>query len=249
MNTRGRRPARGPGSVDALERGPVSSARPVAGRATSLVAGLVAGVLLACGTRTVPDTADPTLAAGVVERTAPDRALQVIFDWRVLDGEARFQGSGSARIEPPYRARLDLFGPQGEGYLSAALVGQGLRLPAGAEDGPLPPPALMWAVLGVVAPPDSAELAGTRVESDVTELHYRVGETRLVYELRGSALRLVDWEGPRRRMVVELSEETERGLPREATYRDWSGYTELMLKLERVDEVESFPPDIWTPGG
>ncbi|NIP78985.1 MAG: hypothetical protein GWM90_07205, partial [Gemmatimonadetes bacterium] len=69
-------------------------------------------------------------------------------------------------------------------------------------------------------PPDTARLVGTRVEGEETELHYAVGDARVVYELRGGRLRLVDWEGGGRRMVVELSSEREGGLPSEATYRD-----------------------------
>ncbi|NIP78984.1 MAG: hypothetical protein GWM90_07200, partial [Gemmatimonadetes bacterium] len=95
-----------------------------------MVAGLVAVLLPGCAGRSVPETVDPSAAADAIARTAPDRPLRVRFDWRILDGEARFSGEGVARIEPPYRARLDLFGPQGEGYLSAALVAGELRLPA-----------------------------------------------------------------------------------------------------------------------
>lgn len=232
------------GSVDGRADRPVSSALSVVVKVGILV--MVAVGAGACSGRAIPDTLDPSVAAAAVSRTAPDRALRVVFDWRILDGEARFNGSGVARIEPPYRARLDLFGPRGEGYLSAALVGSEIRLP-GPTDAPLPPPALMWAVLGVVAPPETATLAGTRVEGETVELHYGDGDERLVYELEGGRLRLVDLEGGSGRLVVELEGAAAGGLPREAVYRDWSGYTELMMSLEQVDEVESFPPETWDP--
>lgn len=209
----------------------------------------LAALLAGCSGRApLPSTVEPAVATAAVETTAPDRPLHALFEWRIQDGEARFSGRGSARIEPPYRARLDLFGPRGDGYLSAALVDDEVRLPAGAGDAPLPPPALMWAVLGVVAPPDDAVLVGTRETDEESELHYDVRDSRLRYVLRGGLLRAVYWDGGGRRMVVELSGSADARLPREAVYRDWSGYTELRTNLERVDEAEPFSPEIWTPG-
>jgi hypothetical protein len=234
--------------VDAVRRVRISFAalRTVCGHGVAVA--LLAALVTACAGRGVPETVDPSAASAAVSRTAPDTSVRVVFDWTILDGEARFTGSGAARIEPPYRARLDLFGPRGEGYLSAALVASDVRLPPGTESGLLPPPALMWAVLGVVAPPDGAVLAGTRVESGRTELHYSVGDSRLRYDLEDGRLRSVHWEGDGRRMDVGLTGDTPAGLPREAVYRDWSGYTELRLNVEKVDEVDPFPPEIWTPG-
>ncbi|HUG41158.1 MAG TPA: hypothetical protein VMM12_11770 [Longimicrobiales bacterium] len=208
----------------------------------------IAVLLSACGGASIPDTADPAVAEAAVSATAPERPLQVIFSWRALEREARFNGSGAARLEPPYHARLDLFGPTGDGYLSAALVGHDLRLPPGVSPGRLPPPAMMWAVLGVVAPPDPAVLRGTREEPGLTQVYYGVGDGLLRYDLRGGRLAAAEWEGGGVRMDVRLEGAAEHGLPRRAVFRDWSGYTELELNLERVDEVEPYPPDIWSPG-
>ncbi len=194
----------------------------------------------------LPETADPDVAAAVATGTAPDRPLHVVFDWVLRDGEARFTGSGVARIEPPYRARLDLFGPRGEGYVSAAVVGDEVRLPPGAEDVPLPPPALMWGVLGVVAPPGEAVLAGTSAGEERTELHYALDDDRLVYVLEAGRLRSVDWHGPRT-LTVRLEEAGAMGIPTRATYRDTGGNTELMLNLQSAGTVEPFPPEIWSP--
>lgn len=209
--------------------------------------GIIAAALLAgCAGRGVPATVDPGAADRAVRETAPDRPLRVIFRWTILDGEARFSGDGVARVEDPYRARLDLFGPQGEGYLSAALVGTDLRLP-GEPDRALPPPALIWSVLGVVRPPDDAELVGTRQVGDELELHYAVGESRLLYVLEAARLRLVEWRGAGRHMIVELGAAVD-GMPAAATYRDWSRSTELHMELETVEEVEPYPAEIWTLG-
>lgn len=205
-------------------------------------------LLSGCSRGGVPDVADPAVAEAAILATAPDRPLRAIFAWRALEADARFTGSGAARIEGPYRARLDLFGPTGDGYLSAALVGHELRLPPGMTAGQLPPPALMWAILGVVAPPDRALLRGTRAEQGRTELYYDLDGGLLRYEVRGERLVAADWEGEGVRMDVRLEGAAEGGLPREAVFRDRTSYTELQLNLERVDEVEPYPPDIWSPG-
>jgi hypothetical protein len=170
----------------------------------------------------------------------------VIFDWRVLDGDARFAGQGVARIEGPYRARLDLFGPRGEGYLSAALVYEELRLP-GPPDAVVPPPAMIWAALGVVRPPEAAVLQGTRQRGTTVELVYGTAEGRVRYTLEAGRLRAAEWRRAGGRMVVDLAGDA-HGLPGEATYRDWASNTELHLELETVEEVEPYPPEIWTPG-
>lgn len=206
----------------------------------------VAAVLTACAGRAIPDTLEPAVAERTVRETAPDRPLRAIFDWEALDGEARFAGQGAARIEPPYRARLDLFGARGETYLSVALVDGEFRLP-GEPGVALPPPAMSWAVLGVVRPPANAELLGTRVEGSETELHYGVDGSRILYVLTGSGLRSAEWWGAGRRMRVAL-EGDGATLPARAMYRDWSRNTELHIELQRVEEVEPYPPEIWDPG-
>jgi hypothetical protein len=210
----------------------------------------IAAVLLAgCATHAPPTTFEPATAAAAIAATAPDRPVRVVFQWRALEGEARFAGQGVARIQAPYHARLDLFGPRGDTYLGAALVDDDLRLPPGVQAAQIPPPALMWAVLGVVAPPATAVLFGTREEGDRSELYYDVDGSTLRYVLEGGRLRDVRWDGRGRRMEVELRGEAGFRLPTQATYRDFAAVMELVLNLESANEVEAFPPEIWTPGG
>lgn len=206
-----------------------------------------AAMIAGCAARGIPATLDPATAEAAVAGTAPGATLRVVFDWRALDGDARFNGQGVARVEPPYQARLDLFGPRGDTYLSAALVDDELRLPPGVEAVQIPPPALMWAVLGVVAPPRSARLVGTREDGGRSELYYEVGEGLIRYVVENGRLRSARWDGPGQRMSVDLRGEAGHGLPTQATYRDVTAVTELMLNLESVDEVEPFSPDIWRP--
>lgn len=205
-------------------------------------------LMMGCAARGIPATADPATAVAAVTATAPDVPLRVVFEWRALDGDARFNGEGVARIEPPYQARLDLFGPRGDTYLSAALVQGELRMPPGVDAAQVPPPPLMWAALGVVLPPSAAVLVGTREESGRSELYYEADEGLLRYVIEGGRLRSARWDGPRQRMTVDLRGQAGYGLPTQATYRDLAAVTELMLNLESVDEVETFAPDIWRPG-
>lgn len=216
-------------------------------RGFAVALALVGVAVSACASRGLPETLEPHVAAAAIERTAPDRPLQAVFDWVMLDGGARFTGSGAARMEPPYRVRLDLFGPRGDGYLSAAAVGMDVRLPPGTPSVPLPPPSMLWAAFGVVAPPDEARLVGTTVAEDRTELYYDVGGSRLRYTLVEGRLRSATWRGEGRQMALELSDAVEHDLPVSALYRDAGGGTELKLSLERVDDAEPFPPGTWVP--
>jgi hypothetical protein len=215
-------------------------------RASRIGVMVAAAALSACSGIRVPPTLDPGVARRAIDLTAPDRPLRAVFGWRILDGDARFSGEGAARVEAPYRARLDLFGPNGEGYLSAALVGTDLRLP-GEPDRALPPPAMIWSVLGVIRPPDGAMLLGTRDEAAELELVYGVADSRLRYTVQAGRLRLAEWRGGGRRMVVELRGGT-GGLPEVSFYRDWAQNTELQTELETVEEVDPYPADIWTLG-
>lgn len=206
-------------------------------------------MVAACATHTPPPTTvEPATETAAREATAPDRPLRVVFQWRAMEGDARFSGDGVARIEPPYSARLDLFGPRGDTYLVAALVGSDLRLPPGVAAVEIPPPALMWAVLGVVAPPERAVLTGTRETGDRAELYYDVDSARLRYVLEDGRLRSAQWDDGGRRRTVELRGVASHNLPAQATYRDLAAVTELILNPETVDESEPYPPEIWRPG-
>jgi len=207
-------------------------------------------LLAACAARSVPPAAppDPELAREAVEATEPRRTIQITFDWNVRERDARFSGRGVARVQPPYHARLDLFGPRGEGYLTAALVEGGLRLPPAAQDAPVPPPPLLWSVLGVFWPPADAELIATEREGSVVRLEYRNGAERWRYRLEGGRLLYAEWQPANGgRHTVELRHGDGDGPPREARYRDWAAFVELVLMLDSVEDAQPFPPEIWTP--
>lgn len=200
----------------------------------------------------MPDAA--TTARGLERDTELVEPLQIRFAWHLNESGSRMDGLGVARVEPPYRARLDLFLENGETVLSAALVEGELRLPQGARDDILPPVDLMWGALGVFRPSSGAELVGgERLADDAERLRYRrPGGAELHYEVAGGSLRsvevfrgddVVEW------VRVSGSPEGEGRYPTEATYRNLTDYRELRITRQELRRVRGFDPDIFDPRG
>lgn len=215
---------------------------------------LAAAVLVALGFACAPRAAapdgplDPALEVEALEATRLDRPLHIVFDWRARERDATFSGRGVARVEPPDRVRLDLFGPRGEQVLAAAMIGEDLRLP-GEPGVRLPPPPLFWSALGVLQPPGGAELAVATRDSRRLRLEYVEDAGRWRFVLEDGRMRQAEWDSRRAgRHTVQLQGELSPGVPRQATYRDWDEFFELILTVTDVEEAESFPGDIWWPG-
>ncbi|HEU4456285.1 MAG TPA: hypothetical protein VFR81_24680 [Longimicrobium sp.] len=191
-----------------------------------------------------------SIAAALQRATVPASPRQVRFAWSLDEAGARFSGSGVGRFHAPDRFRLDLFGPRGETYLAAALVGEEARIPPGlSERFVLPSPALLWAAVGVVRPPAGARLASATAEGDQVSLRYDIGAEGTL-EYRARAGRLVSVRRLRGGGVQETVdlEHTETGV-RSARYREWNALRNLNLTLESSTDVASFPEDAWTPPG
>jgi hypothetical protein len=227
----------------------------------------LAAALAACGGAAAasPATgpapaADPGLARGASpdsiaealrRATLPASPRQVQFGWQLDEAGARFSGRGVGRYAAPDHFRLDLFGPRGETYLAAALVGETPRVPAAvAQRFRLPSTGLLWGAVGVVRPPAAARLVAADAEGDRVTLRYDLGEEgTLEYRARGGRLESV------RRLEgggVQESIDLERGgdgTLRRATYRDWAAYRTLNLTLESSTDVAAFPDDVWSPPG
>jgi hypothetical protein len=215
-------------------------------RSSALALGTCAAVSCASGGDFTTGEPAPLIARRVVEATAPARPLRIVFDWSLRDRDARFSGAGAARVQAVYRGRLDLFGPRGETYLRAALVGEQMSLPASAPADALPPPALLWAALGVLQPPADAELVGTSTNAGATFLEYRRGQERWRFRVQDDKLRYAEWlSGADGRRTVDLEGDGGFGLPQRALYRDWIAFRELELILTEIDEVDAFPDDIF----
>lgn len=226
---------------------------------------IIAGALAACtppppSTGPAPETGSstqPAPSAQDVQRiadearraTAPASPRQVNFRWELDEAGARFQGRGVARYEAPRRSRLDLFGPRGETYLSAALVDGELRGPPALMGRfELPSPALLWGAVGVVEPPAGARLLEASTRGAETTLRYQAGEDVLEFRAEGARLQSV-----RRRRGSAVAESidltyNDQGLSR-AQYRDWAAYRSLNLTIESSTDVEQFSEDTWRPAG
>jgi hypothetical protein len=194
--------------------------------------------------------ADPAAAAAVAEATAPATPLQINFDWELRDRDARFNGQGVVRLDRNYRARLDLFGPRGETLSAAIIEGEEMRVvPAGTES-LLPPPALLWSALGVFRPPVDAPLTGTSRDGDGFTLTYGRDGTAWTFRFENDALRSTEWSSRGARRTVQLSGNADFGLPAQSSFRDWSEFRELTMRLTNVEESTGYGSDVWVlPGG
>ncbi|HEX2204592.1 MAG TPA: hypothetical protein VHG91_14870 [Longimicrobium sp.] len=192
-----------------------------------------------------------SIAAALRRATLPASPRQVQFGWSLDEAGARFSGRGVARFRAPDRFRLDLFGPRGETYLAAALVGEEARVPpAVTERFKLPSPALLWATVGVVVPPSGARLASAADEGGQVLLRYALsgGET-LEFRARGGRLQQVRrLQGGGVQESIDLDRASDGALQR-ARYRDWIALRTLTLTPESQTDAPSFPEDTWSPPG
>jgi hypothetical protein len=195
---------------------------------------------------------DARIAASLVDSSALRRPLHLVFSWTFTEENARFAGRGSTRVQPPYHARLDLFGPRGETYLAAAAVGDELRLPPALPEAMrsvVPPVALLWSALGVLRAPVGAALDLTYQSGDTTIVGYARNSERWRFRAVRGRLEYAEWNGPDSgRRTVELRGAGAHNLPAVAVYRDWAAFRELTLTLEQVNEAAAFPPETWQPG-
>lgn len=195
---------------------------------------------------------DPAPVADALRRaTTPETPRQGSFSWELDEAGARLRGRGVVRYQAPDRLRLDLFGPRGETYLAAALVGEEARVPpAVAERFPLPSPALLWGALGIVRPPAGARLLGATAAGADTVLRYEAPDgATLEFRTRDGRLqgirRLVRG-GVRESIDVSYSGSGEL---RRTQYRDWAAYRTLTLTPESFTDVAAFPEETWSPPG
>ncbi len=192
---------------------------------------------------------DQAVLRATRENPSPNTSL-VIFQWRVREPNLRLEGSGFARLQNPDRARLDLFLDNGEAVLAASLVEDQLRAREGTRLEVVPSPALLWASLGVFRPGEGVTLIGAEAfDGDVFRLRYRLADgDELRYEFRSG--RLTEAELRHNGSVthrVVLDRDGGGDLPKEATYRNLTSFSELKVTVETVERVDSHPSDIWYP--
>lgn len=162
----------------------------------------------------------------------------------------RFSGRGAARVEPPYKARTDLFGPRGETLLRSVVIGDQISIPPGLPQDLLPPVALGWATMGILRAPAGSTLELTRTNGDTLTIGYGRAQEHWRFRFIGGRMRYAEWQGPAAsKRTVELKGETKFGLPAQANYRDWAAFRELTITVEEVNESPAFPLDTWIVEG
>ncbi len=173
---------------------------------------------------------------------------RVVFGWEMSEQGVRVDGRGSARLEPPYKGRLDLFLGNGEPAGSASVIDDDLRLPTGLPPSVLPPANLLWGALGVFRPGLGTALLGAERTDQHLQLRYGLpGGDEAVYSLREGRIERVDVT--RRGSVIQTLtlQRDSLQIPVEALYRDLVEVRELRLKRQTVQQTEPFPADIWRP--
>lgn len=210
--------------------------------------------LWGCGGRAEPGVVAPVqdprgAAESLEEATAVRQPTLILFRWRMAEEGLRLSGRGVARVEPPYRARLDLFLENGEAVAVAVLVEDDLRLPVTLPGGLLPPAHLLWGSLGVFRVwPGTEVVGGEELAGGIRQIRMRLAAGDEVrYRFADEAMRSV--ELLERGSVVKRVELKQDGVsvPAEAVYRDLAAFRELVITRESVEHVASFPPDIWRP--
>ena len=207
-----------------------------------------------CGGRP-PESPSPILNADqVVSRAESSNPFlsptQVVFEWTIREPNLRLNGMGVARLEPPARARLDLFLKNGQSVLAAVLVDDELRVPKGTPLQVVPSPPLLWASLGMFRPdPGAVLLRAEELGDNRIRLQYRLPSgDELRYEMEDSRLtgaELRDGRSAVHRVILEREEQTR--LPHEVIYRNLASFRELKIIVETVEKVDFYPSDIWHP--
>jgi hypothetical protein len=165
---------------------------------------------------------------------------QIFFDWEYSDQDMTGKGNGVARVTYPDSARLDFFLLGGFAGGSAVLIGDSLQLPGiDLFRRLIPPPTLMWTLLGRSAFPVTRD---TAVRRDGAFLRADLGKPvqwRATFR-SDSLIRLDRVDGDR---VIEWIEH----LPeRRIEYRQETARRSLKLQVTRVDSVGSFDASIWS---
>ncbi|HUQ47503.1 MAG TPA: hypothetical protein VM053_04565 [Gemmatimonadaceae bacterium] len=205
---------------------------------------LAVGLIVVAGGGCAPK-AVPLKGAPAPERALPELKLapghrKIVFHWNYQENSLMANGDGAIRVASPDSARVDLFLNGGILLGKATLIGNNLSAPNKAQvEKVLPPPAMMWAVLGRLAIP---ALPDTVITADGDILYADIG--------RPAAWR-VTIKGNRLMQLARLS----GGRIAEVVTRDEAGrllyevpgHRKLWLGITRDDEVPAFDASIWGP--
>lgn len=204
----------------------------------ALLALVMAGAV-ACAPKLKPLGGELTPVA--MPRTEMPRGSHMIFfDWEYSDQDMTGKGNGVARVTWPDSARLDFFLAGGFAGGSAVLIADSLQLPGiDLFRRLIPPPTLMWTLLGRSAFPVTRD---TAVRRDGEFLRADLGKPvqwRATFR-SDSLIRLDRVDGDRVMEWIEHQPE------RRIEYRQETARRTLKLQVTRVDSVGSFDASIWS---
>ena len=145
-----------------------AAARSLAASSGCSYLAFVACLAGATGCRTAPPALAPEVASfasvtaeafsALAARSQPAGSELLSLRWRFTDAGSSVSGRGAARVTPPDSLRVDVRGPLGFGRGALVLAGDSVW--ANPEDlvrQVLPGRFMVWAMLGVVRPPDKVE--------------------------------------------------------------------------------------------
>jgi hypothetical protein len=205
-------------------------------------AAAIAAVLAAAGCvpKARPLAGAPAPAAVRLPALAlPEARERIVFRWRYEEPGFSARGEGAARVAPPDSARLDFFLDGGFGGGWATLVGGELRTPDDNVARRLVPPApLLWAALGRLAIPPSADTV-LRVTGDTLRADVSVPP----------AWRVTIVEGVLRGLERLQSGRVTDRLTRDGAavrYENLSDRRTLTIDLQRREPAAPFAPGIWS---
>jgi hypothetical protein len=207
-------------------------------RTTVALIALLIVVMAACGPK-VGALAGTVAPVRVPRTDLPPVNQRIRFTWTYADLDMRGRGDGVARVAPPDSVRLDLFLAGGNTGGRAVLIDDELRAPGGPMVRSfLPPPPMLWAALGRLNIPPTADTA-VRVDGDTVRAD--IGrDPRWRVTFVGQDLRRLELiHGDR------LQQWVERTPDHKVTYRHLRANRALDLNIVRVDTVSGFDATIW----
>ena len=175
---------------------------------------------------------------------------QIVFDWELADRDMTTRGQGSARIASPDSARLDFF--LGGSFGGAViLIGDSVETPRGTPAlvrHLVPPPTLLWAVLGRVALPNLPDTV-IRVGGDASAgggagdsiVRADIGNP-VAWRLTFRGDTLVRAERVDHGRVMEWVERSDSS---RIHYRNEAARRSLQITVKRRTEVPGFDASIW----
>lgn len=190
--------------------------------------------------------ASPGEFRAAAARTVPAAATLLAIHWLYDDGDAPISGRGAVRLAPPDSLRLDVGVPV-VGRATLVLAGDSAwSKPGSLVRQVLPSRSVLWAMFGVVWPPDS--LVSVERDQEADHRTWRVaGADGIVttLELKGDTLLdATESRGDRALGRLDLTRDASGAIVR-AVATDVEHGARFTLNVDHRETGGAFPSDIW----